>query len=565
MNPGSNASPSDDDVLRFGPYQLEGVKRLWCNNNLVEVRPRPLTVLRYLAERQGRLVTGDELLRQLWPGIYVTKTVLRVCVRELRQALHDDPTTPQFIETIGRQGYRFIAPLITPFPVRENSFPVVSSDEGKTRHAYWNTEHRDRPPPFVGRAKELARLQEFFKRAQQGDPQILFLFGEPGIGKTTLLNHFLAQVREVRQVRIGREQCVEHYGLGEAYLPLLEAFRHLCQEPGGEQVLALLHRQAPTWLAQLPGLLKAGTPNTVERRKPNINPARMLRELVDAVESLGTDTVLVLVLEDLQWSDTATLDAVAYLAQRQQLKLFFVGTYRPTEVVVSGHPLRQVVQELYGRGQCEELALELFTEADVEEYLRQRFGRVVGITALSRMIYRRTDGNALFVVRFVDYLLQHELLIETGGQLQLTMNLVALRRLVPDSLQQTILRQIEQLTPDEQQLLGMASVGGMTFTATEIVDGTKRTLEEAEAVYDHLANRELIIAVVGMTEWPDGTTAVQYRFRHALYQEVLYEQLGQGQRMRLHRQIGQRKEAGYGELASEIAPELARHFTEGRD
>ena len=72
--------------LCFGSFRLEGVKRLWCGERHVDVRPRPLAVLRYLAERPGRLVTGGELLKHLWPGIYVTRTVLRVCVHEIRAA-----------------------------------------------------------------------------------------------------------------------------------------------------------------------------------------------------------------------------------------------------------------------------------------------------------------------------------------------------------------------------------------------------------------------------------------------------------------------------------------------
>src|SRR5215813_1775228 len=92
----------------------------------MEVRPRPLAVLRYLAERPGQLITSEELLHRLWPGIYVTKTVLRVCVRELRQALHDDSAAPQFIETVGRHGYRFIAPL-TPSPPGDSSQYLVAS------------------------------------------------------------------------------------------------------------------------------------------------------------------------------------------------------------------------------------------------------------------------------------------------------------------------------------------------------------------------------------------------------------------------------------------------------
>ena len=80
---GSKTATAGEPVLGFGLFRLEAAKRLWQSNQLVELRPRPLAVLRYLAERPGRLVTKDELLKQLWPGIYVTKTVLKVCVREM--------------------------------------------------------------------------------------------------------------------------------------------------------------------------------------------------------------------------------------------------------------------------------------------------------------------------------------------------------------------------------------------------------------------------------------------------------------------------------------------------
>jgi chromosomal replication initiation ATPase DnaA len=102
---------------------------------------------------------------------------------------------------------------------------------------------------FVGREQELARLHELFARAQRGERQTLFVFGEPGIGKTALVDCFLDQVRTNGSVRIGRGQCIEHYGPGEAYLPILEALGQLCHELGGEQVMAVLRRHAPSWMA----------------------------------------------------------------------------------------------------------------------------------------------------------------------------------------------------------------------------------------------------------------------------------------------------------------------------
>ena len=433
----TSTQPAVRSDLYFGPFRLEGTKHLWRGERLVEMRPRPLAVLRYLAGRPGQFISSEELLKRLWPGIYVTKTVLRVCVHEIRQALEEDPTTPQFVETVGRQGYRFIAPLATtPPPVTSyQQLAVGSSDTAETKPPQLGPENWQRPTPFVGRRQELARLHEVFERVRHGERQIMFLLGESGIGKTTLVDRFLDQVRTSEPVRIGQGQCVEQYGSGEAYLPLLEALGQLCREPGGEQVLAVLHRHAPTWLAQMPGLLKAGELEAVQRQGQGINRERMLRELAEAIEAIAADAVLVLVLEDLQWSDPSTLDVLGYLAQRRRsVQLYILGTYRPADVVLGGHPLRQVVQELYGRRQCEELALELLSEAEVEEYLQQRAGRRTAIAKLSQMIYRRTDGNALFMVSFVDYLLQQGLLAEDEGQGQLRADLSAFRRLVPTQL-----------------------------------------------------------------------------------------------------------------------------------
>lgn len=110
--------------LYFGPFRLESTKRLWRGEQLIDIRPRPLTMLRYLAERPGQLIPGEDLLKRLWPHIYVTKTVVRVCMREIRQALDESLDAPQFIETVGRQGYRFIAPLTTSSSVSGFRFQV---------------------------------------------------------------------------------------------------------------------------------------------------------------------------------------------------------------------------------------------------------------------------------------------------------------------------------------------------------------------------------------------------------------------------------------------------------
>jgi DNA-binding winged helix-turn-helix (wHTH) protein len=214
--------------LCFGPFRLEGSKRLWREDQLVALRPRPLAVLRYLAEQAGRIVTGEELLKRLWPGIYVTKTVLRVCVREIRQALGEEFAIPRFIETVDRQGYRFIAPLSIIQPEVSIQHPVSARPSPPSPRPQLTT-------PFVGRERELILLLDLLERVKQGERQTVFLFGEAGVGKTALIDRFLNHARASGPVRIGRGQCFERHGSGEAYLPILEALELLCQGSGGSR------------------------------------------------------------------------------------------------------------------------------------------------------------------------------------------------------------------------------------------------------------------------------------------------------------------------------------------
>lgn len=100
--------------LLFGPFRLDpSERRLWRGKREVALQPRPWAVLHYLVEHPGQVVSKEELLKEVWAGTYVTTTALKVSVRAIRVALGEDTGTPRYIETVGRVGYRFIAPLST--------------------------------------------------------------------------------------------------------------------------------------------------------------------------------------------------------------------------------------------------------------------------------------------------------------------------------------------------------------------------------------------------------------------------------------------------------------------
>jgi predicted ATPase len=201
----------------------------------------------------------------------------------------------------------------------------------------------------------------------------------------------------------------------------------------------------------------------------------------------------------------------------------------------------------------------------VGEYLAVRFAVGAPLKELARVIHQRTDGNPLFMVNMVDYLIAQGGLVEVDGRWELKGGLEAVEVGVPESLQQMIERQIERLSAEERRVLEVASVAGVEFSAAAVAAGVEAEVSEVEESCAELARREQFLRSHGTDEWPDGTVAACYGFIHALYQEVLYERVTGGRRGALHRRIGEREEAAFGAQASEIAAELAMHFERGRD
>ena len=549
----------EDRQFVFAPFRLDPVsQQLWREEELVALRPKLFAVLRRLLEQAGRLVTREELRAAVWPTTVVSESVLRGTIRELRDALGDDATAARFIETVPHRGYRFVAPVTTMQPTRADPLP------GRPRV------FQAAPGPknfiLIGRDPELARLQHWLQRAVEGTRQLVFVTGEPGIGKTTLLDAFLASAADMGGVRTARGQCVEHYGSGEAYLPVLEALGQLCRQPGGEQVIALLSRYAPTWLAQMPGLIDDAELETVQRRVQGATRERMLRELAEALEALTAATTVVLVLEDLHWSDYSTLDLISLLAQRRTpARLLLLGTYRPADVIVSGHPLKAMKQELRVREQCDELPLRFLSDVEVDQYLAARFPRQQLPPALGQVIHRSTEGNPLFVVNVVDYWLSQRVLVETAGRWQLTARVEIVAAGVPESLRQMIEAQLGRLAAEEHRLIEVASVAGVEFSTAVVAAGLEEQGERVEELCEGLARRDQFLRARGTEVLADGTVTGRYGFLHALYQQVLYQRVAAARRVRLHRRIGAWEEEAYGRRVGDIAAELAMHFERGHD
>jgi predicted ATPase len=539
-------------AVRFGPYCLDPSQGLRRGKNEVRLTPKALAVLRVLAARPGQVITKDELFRLAWPDTIVSDAALASCIQELRRALRDDARQPRYIETMHRRGYRFLMG------------PPASAPAALAASAWMGS-----APAIFGREPELERMRSCLDRARAGSRQTVFVSGEPGIGKTTLVEAFLARAVEVAPLRVAWGQCVEHYGSGEAYQPLLEGLTRIGQGAAGEAVVAALGRCAPTWLAQLPSLVGSTQLAALQRRTAGATKERMLRELTDALETIALDVPLVLFLEDLHWSDVSTLDWIASFARRpEKTPVMLIGTYRPAQPLDAGHPLRGLAHELLVHQACVEIALDCLGRDAVSAFVTARFpsssGAAPAVRQLAYAIHRHTEGNPLFVAAVLSDLQARGLLLERGGTWE-PKDAAEIRLEIPEDVRRLIERQLERLPADLRRLLEVASVAGAEFAAAAVAAGASVGVGEVEAGLGELARREQLVRAAGTEEWPDGTVSARFAFRHALYREVAYDRISPSRRAELHRTVGAREETGYGPRAQEIAAELAMHFERGRE
>lgn len=540
--------------LLFPPFRLDLInEQLWRDNDFVELRAKPFAILRYLAEHPGRLISHEEMRRAIWPTTHVGEGVLRVYLREVRAALGDDAATPKFVKTIARRGYRFL--------------PVIERREAPPGSALRAAGAQK--PLLVGRDNEFGELRDAFFKASTGIRQVVLINGEAGIGKSSLLEAFLNEVGGSNDVWIGRGQCVEHRGEGEPYLPVLDALRQLCNQDGGARVVELLRKNAPTWLAQMPGVVDDRILNDLVRVAGGASQHRMLREIAEALEQIGTYRVVVLACEDLHWSDPSTLTLFDLLARRVELgRIMLIGTHRPTQTLSADHPLRALVSELSGR-YCVDLSPPPLNDGQIAEYLANRMSSSYSdsgaISRIARAIQQRCEGNPLFMVTLTAALLDADESSVAGNANTLASLLDRSDRILPSSVREMIAQQFAQIDPGDQRLLEIASVAGVEFSAASVAAAFGEELANVEERCARLANRMSFIRDAGDDELPDGTVASRFRFGHALHQEIVYGRLTVARRSTLHSQIGKRLEDAYMGRAEQIAPELARHFAQARD
>jgi class 3 adenylate cyclase len=418
---------------------------------------------------------------------------------------------------------------------------------------------------MVGRDAPLQLLDRITQRMLAGQRQVALVTGEAGIGKTAFIQMAVDRLTQ-HGVDFLYGRCTERFGTDEVFLPLIDALVMRCRATGGGELLTAIRTHAPTWLLHIPGSIDAAERAALQNEVFGATRERMLREFCDLLEALSTIRPWVLVLEDLHWGDFATLDALSRFARgSRKTSVLVLGSYRPADSTIGGHPIRRLHQDLEIHGCCNELRLDRLSRAEVEQYVSLRFGDNAFASTMAEAVFERTRGQPLFIASLLKHFIDQRTVVEIDGTWHLSSETAISQDDVPNDLLNMITYQVARLTEDERRLLEVASVAGVEFSAALVAAGLSRDLVEVECDLDALARKDHMLVPAGATEWPDGTYSGSYAFRHILYQNVIYQHLAPGQRVQMHRRLGSRLEKAYHHRTSEIASVLALHFEQGRD
>lgn len=482
------------------------------------VEPQVLEVLTYLIRHRDRLVTKQELMDQVWHDRFISDSAITSRIKAARRATGDDGERQNVIRTVHGRGYRFVADVAQPLSRLE---PPEAARAG-----------------FVGRDAELAMLWTALATAESGSRQLTLISGEPGIGKTAIVEAFLAGLEGTMEL-VGVGQC-HPVGAGEPYAPVLEAIFDLAKGPAAEEALRCLDAVAPGWLLQLPALIDVDHGSSLVNRTLGSTPERMLREALDLFDALASAGYgpLVLTIEDLHWADRPTLDLITAVARRRRpASLLVLGTYRHTDLE-QGHPLSGTVSELTVRGLATHIRLEPLSLESTTELVKRRRADPPPPDAMEAL-HRRCGGNPLFLGALLDTT------VERTPDTDL-----------PRSLREMVEHQLDQLKPRDREVIEAAAVSGIEFAAQLL--GSSNEVDEMWQRCHALAHREQLIA------FDDRGRPGYFRFRHSLYQEVTYSGVPRPRRRALHQLVGERLEATTDDATSSAA-ELAEHFTRSED
>jgi predicted ATPase len=420
----------------------------------------------------------------------------------------------------------------------------------------------------VGRDDQRAQLRRAFSRAREGRSGIVAVTGEPGIGKTSLVEDFVTELAGAgERAIVARGRCSESLAGAEAYLPVLEALDSMLHRGAGPSLDSMIKAIAPTWYVQLAThSSESSVAGEVREAPPAASQERMKRELGVLLQEVSRLQPVVWVIEDLHWADVSTVDLLNYLASRLgDMRVLVLTTYRPSDMALARHPFLLVKSNLQMRGLFEDVSLGFLEAADVARYLDQQFPGHAFPAEFAASVHARTEGSPLFMADLVRYLRDTGGIVEDGTTWTVTRSVSSGPKDLPESVRGMIARKIERVEEPDRRLLLAACVQGHEFDSTTLAEVAQVDAGDVEDRLEALERVHVFVRRGDEHEFPDRTLTLKYSFVHVLYQNVLYGSLQPTRRAQLSGRTAQALAAHHAGDAAPVAGRLAVLFEAARD
>jgi len=487
--------------------------------------------------------------------------------------------------------------------------PIFSLDEGGIKLPdFLEQETKEAPGPvFVGRKRELARLQGFLDQVQAGQGRVVFITGGPGQGKTALMTEFSRRVMELQpDLLVARGSCDSYSGVGDPYLPFRDILAMLTGDVESRYTAGLISAELARRLwnilpevisaimdsgldlinrllsardlltraqqiggiqPELLGRLQVSVlGSTKPSSLPSVDQFGLFGQFENVLGKLAIHRPLVLILDDLQWMDIGSINLLFHLGRRLAgSQILLVGAYRPADVALGRdgrrHPLEELLSEF--KRQYGDIWIDLDDrdarqeQEFVEEYLDKNPNRLS--PTFRQALYKHTEGHPLFTIELLRNLQeQGDLAFDEEGRWfeRGTINWQA----IPSKVEGVIEERIGRLELAKRDILTIASVEGEEFTAQVIA--RIRNLDEHglfQMLSQSLDRQHRLIQDRGIERLGDNLLFL-FTFRHNLFQKYLYEQLNESERVVYHQEVGLALETLYIGNTEKISPQLARHF-----
>lgn len=407
---------------------------------------------------------------------------------------------------------------------------------------------------IVGRDAELAALLVAYERVAAGEGRsVVLVSGEAGLGKTTV-------IAETARVVFAEGACVLfghcEEDVAAPYQLFTEAFGHLVAHIPETRLAALvepwgpeLARFVPALASRLPGLGPTSATDAESERY------QVFAAVVGLLVEVSRAQPVVLVMEDLQWADRASLQLLRHVVRSDQpMRLLVLGTYRDMEVSHS-HPLLEMLADFHRHGGVTQLELVGLEDSDVASLMGALAGHTLDDSAvrLARAVHRETDGNPFFVSEVLSHLAETGAIHQDAATGRWVAGAMSDTLELPKSVRSVIGARVGRLGRDAERVLTLAAVIGRDFDV-EVLAGVS-TLSDGELL-DILDAATAAALVRELTDTPG-----HYIFAHALIQHTLYEELGSTRRSRAHRRVAEVLEDILAERPGSRVGELARHWS----